>query len=302
MRLRSTAIDPALHGISLPDGGAAAADRALHAELVAHGEVADAQGMATQFEHAGTATAGAAASFEAAESVPRQASLAHAGGASLLAPGDPRIDPRVVAAFVADGAAVAGMRDLRSALTSRWHADASDERRAVALVGVDPDVDVATVAANLAVGTAQLGWRTLLVDGDLQAPVQDALFRLSNQAGLSTLFEQPGVGRAPVQATAIDRLHLLPAGPAPANPGELIERQPLLAVLNGSIGRPRLVLLSLSARAQSGRFGAVDVILGGFDGAIVVAGRNRSGLRQLQRLTGLLEDGGVPVLATAVLP
>jgi Mrp family chromosome partitioning ATPase len=301
MRLRSTATDPALHGISPPDGSAAAGDRALHA-LVAQGEVADVQGMGAQFEPATTATVGAAAMFGATDSVPRQASLAHAGGASLLAPGDPRIDPRVLAAFAADGAVVAGMRDLRSALTSRWHADASDERRAVALVGVDLDVDVATAAANLAVGTAQLGWQTLLVDGDLHAPVQDALFRLSNQAGLSTLLEQPGVGRAPVQATAIDRLHLLPAGPAPANPSELIERQPLLDLLNGQIGRPRLVLLSLPARAQSSRFGAVDVILGGFDGAIVVAGRNRSGLRQLQRLTGLLEDGGVPVIAIAVLP
>lgn len=301
MRLRSTAIDPALHGIFPPDGSAAAGDRALHARSAAHEEVADAQDMGAQPRPTTTAV-GAVTSFGTRDSVAREASLAHAGGISLLAPGDSRIDPRVVAAFSADGAAVAGMRDLRSALTSRWHADASDQRRAVALVGADPDVDVATVAANLAVGIAQLGWRTLLVDGDLQAPVQNALFRLPNEAGLSTLLEQPGVGRAPVQATAIDRLHLLPAGPAPANPGELIERQPLLDVLKGSIGRPRLVLLSLSPRAQSSRFGAVDVILGGFDGAIVVAGRNRSGLRQLQRLTELLEDGGVPVLATAVLP
>ncbi|MCC2976901.1 hypothetical protein LK533_09480 [Sphingomonas sp. PL-96] len=249
-----------------------------------------------------TANVGAAASFAAWDPAAGEALPADRTEASLLAPGDPRIDPRVVAAFAADGAAVAGMRDLRSALTSRWHADASDERRAVALVGVDPDVDVATVAANLAVGTAQLGWRTLLVDGDLQAPVQDALFRLPNQAGLSTLIEQPGVGRAPILPTAIDRLHLLPAGPCSANAGALIERQPLLQVLDGRIGRQRLVLLSLPARAPSSRFGAADVILDGFDGTIVVATRNRSGLRQLQRLTGLLEDGGVPVLATAVLP
>ncbi|MBB3911562.1 hypothetical protein [Sphingomonas desiccabilis] len=205
------------------------------------------------------------------------------------------------AAFEAQSDAVARIRDLRGAFSSRWHGDTPDDRRAVALIGLDATVEVASVAANLAVVCAQLGWRTLLVDGDLQAPAQDRLFRTDNRAGLSTLLQEPQ-GRAAIQPTAIERLSLLPAGPGSAEGAELLERQPLVEALEGRIGRHRLVLLSLSARSQSTRFGAVDTILSGFDGALVLASRNGSALRPLQRLTGLLEEGGVPLLGTVIVP
>jgi Mrp family chromosome partitioning ATPase len=219
----------------------------------------------------------------------------------LLAPGAPWVDPRVTAAFETGSETVARIRVLRSALSSRWHADAPEERRAVALIGLDATVEVATVAANLGVVSAQLGWRTLLVDGDLHMPAQDALFGVPNEQGLSTLLQHPAGGRAAVQPTAIDRLALLPAGPIPPNPSELLERQPLLEVLDGQIGRQRLVLLSLSVPAHSPRFGALDTILSGFDGAWVLASRNSSALRPLQRLTRLVEESGVPLLGTAIL-
>lgn len=220
----------------------------------------------------------------------------------LLASDDPRIDPRVVAAFDTGSDTVARVRDLRSTLSSRWHADDPGDRRAVALVGLDPSADGNGVAANLAVVSAQLGWRTLLIDGDLQAPVQDRLFRLPAGEGLSTLLQMPHRAGVAIQPTAIDRLSVLPAGPTPANAAELIERQPLLEVLDGRIGRHRLVLLSLSAQAQSTRFGAIDTILSGFDGALVLVSRNGSALRPLQRLTARIEDSGVPLLGTVIVP
>nr|WP_317893085.1 hypothetical protein [uncultured Sphingomonas sp.] len=220
---------------------------------------------------------------------------------SLLHPGDPRVDPSVFAAFDAGGDAVARIRDLRSALSSRWHSDTPDDRRAVALIGLDTTVEVARVSANLAVVCAQLGWPTLLIDGDLQAPAQDRLFRTTNEAGLSTLLQE-AEGRAAVQPTAIERLSLLPAGPPAADGAELIERKPLAEALEGRIGRYRLLLLSLSARGESTRFGAVDTILSGFDGALVLASRNASALRPLQRLTMLLEESGVPLLGTVIVP
>ncbi|MFV0623711.1 hypothetical protein ACBY01_06845 [Sphingomonas sp. ac-8] len=228
------------------------------------------------------------------------AAIEPAGGdIPLLAPGDPRVDPRIATAFAGRSDMATQVRDLRSALSSRWHADAPDVRRSVALVGADPAADVATVAANLAVASAQFGWRTLLVDGDLAAPAQHRLFRLPGDAGLSTLLLQ----RAPaeLQPTAIERLSLLAAGPAPASPTELIERQPLLDALDGVLARQRLVLLSLPMRGQPPRFGAIDTILSGFDGALTVASRHRSALGALQRLVEMLEEGGVPLLGTVVV-
>lgn len=101
-------------------------------------------------------------------SASRSAAMGAVRHGSLLHPGDPRVDPSVFAAFDAVGDAVARIRDLRSALSSRWHSDTHDDCRAVALIGLDASVEVASVSANLAVVCAQLGWPTLLIDGDIR--------------------------------------------------------------------------------------------------------------------------------------
>ena len=87
----------------------------------------------------------------------------------------------------------------------------------------------ALVAANLAVALAQAGDTTLLIDADLRQSRQHALFGVSNEAGVSTFLR--GEGEAlPVAATAVPHLSLLPAGPTPPNPAELLAaaRGPLL--------------------------------------------------------------------------
>lgn len=299
MRLRSTALETPSRGAPLDGGSRHVARDGL--DLVQRGEQPDAEIDAHRRVN-DASTADAAYPHETNAINTAGIAPPHHPASLLLSRGDPRIDPRVVAAFETEGETPAGVRGLRGTLSSHWHGDSPEDRRAVALVGMDPSVDVATVAANLAVVSAQIGWRTLLVDGDLQAPAQSALFRVPADEGLSTLLHAPGTGRAALQPTAIDRLMLLPAGPPPSNPVELLERQPLLEALDGRIGRHRLLLLSLSTRAQSSRFGAIDAILNGFDGVILVANRHHSGLRPLQRLTDVLQERNVPVLATAVLP
>lgn len=77
------------------------------------------------------------------------------------------------------------------------------------------------LAAELAVAFAQLGRPTLLVDADLRRPVQHSLFGLSNRQGLSQAIS--GSADACIHATSQFRnLSLLPAGPPPSNPVELL--------------------------------------------------------------------------------
>jgi capsular exopolysaccharide synthesis family protein len=87
-------------------------------------------------------------------------------------------------------------------------------------------------AANLAVVFAQAGRRVLLLDADLRKPGVHLMFGLSNAQGLTTLMrgDGPAVG-AVVQATEQDNLHVLPAGPLPPNPAELLGSQRMRAVL-----------------------------------------------------------------------
>lgn len=77
------------------------------------------------------------------------------------------------------------------------------------------------LAAELAISFAQLGRRTLLVDGDMRRPQQHLLFDCVNDNGLSKSISS---GERPCfrPVEGFPRMHLLTAGPVPRNPLELL--------------------------------------------------------------------------------
>ena len=83
------------------------------------------------------------------------------------------------------------------------------------------------IAANLACALAAAGDPTLLLDADLRRPSLHALFGLPNEDGVSTFLRgrSDASGRdaaLPLQPTAVPGLTLLPAGPPPPDPAELL--------------------------------------------------------------------------------
>lgn len=82
------------------------------------------------------------------------------------------------------------------------------------------------VLANLAVTFAQSGSRVILVDCDLRRPALDTLFGISNSSGLTSAILDEIKGNSggilPLQRTAVENLRVLPSGPLPPNPAELL--------------------------------------------------------------------------------
>jgi non-specific protein-tyrosine kinase len=97
------------------------------------------------------------------------------------------------------------------------------------VTGVDQQIDKSIALANLAVVMAQAGDRVLLVDGDLRRPRQHEIFGLPNTKGLSSWFVEGG--EPPLQATKVERLQLLAAGPLPGNPVALLSQKRLESTL-----------------------------------------------------------------------
>ncbi|TDQ38656.1 CpsD/CapB family tyrosine-protein kinase [Aureibacillus halotolerans] len=88
-----------------------------------------------------------------------------------------------------------------------------------------PEEGKSTTAANMAVVFAQQGKRVLLIDGDLRKPTVHYTFHLENSFGLtSVLTKQSTVEQAYVKSE-IDSLDILPSGPVPPNPAELLGSQ-----------------------------------------------------------------------------
>ncbi len=79
-----------------------------------------------------------------------------------------------------------------------------------------------TTASNLAIAFAEAGDRTLLIDCDLRRPVQHLIFEIDGAAGLSTVMSGEAKLRDAIVPTRSPGLFVLPCGPLPGNPTELL--------------------------------------------------------------------------------
>ncbi|MDH3629100.1 MAG: polysaccharide biosynthesis tyrosine autokinase [Acidobacteriota bacterium] len=89
-----------------------------------------------------------------------------------------------------------------------------------------PEEGKTATAINLAIVLAQLGRRVILVDTDLRRPRLHKPLNLSNERGVSNFLSglQPSA-TADVRPTQIPNLDLLPSGPIPPNPSELLNSE-----------------------------------------------------------------------------
>lgn len=80
------------------------------------------------------------------------------------------------------------------------------------------------VSTNVAIALAQTGKRVLLVDADMRRPRVHKVFRVDATIGLSNLLAgQEGASiEAAVKSTQVPNLSILPSGPIPPNPAELL--------------------------------------------------------------------------------
>ena len=94
--------------------------------------------------------------------------------------------------------------------------------RTFSITSAQPQEGKSAILANLAVALALHGAKVLLVDGDIRRPSQHRLFEIPNQFGLSNLLRQNAPLEDCFRATTVEKLYLMPAGPAVANPSELV--------------------------------------------------------------------------------
>ena len=103
--------------------------------------------------------------------------------------------------------------------------------------------DKSTVLANLAVTFAQGGNKTILVDCDLRKPTQHDIWGVSNERGLTTMMlEDSAMSTPPLVNTEVDGLQILPCGPLPPNPADVLSSQRMNAVIGVLKARANYVL------------------------------------------------------------
>lgn len=110
----------------------------------------------------------------------------------------------------------------REIRTSVVFSSADEGARSVLVTSTEPSEGKSVVAANLAISLAHAGLRVMLIDADLRKPRLHELMKAKQDPGLSSLL----VGRVKasdvVLTTSTANLWMIPAGPNPPNPAELL--------------------------------------------------------------------------------
>jgi capsular exopolysaccharide synthesis family protein len=110
----------------------------------------------------------------------------------------------------------------RTIRTNILYSSVDEEIRSLMVTSSGPGEGKSTTTGNLAVVFAQQGKTVLLIDADLRKPTVHYTFKLTNTTGLtSILTNQIGIKEA-VNKTDEDNLYVLPSGPIPPNPSELL--------------------------------------------------------------------------------
>jgi chain length determinant protein tyrosine kinase EpsG len=211
--------------------------------------------------------------------------------------GSSPISAEVVVAYKPFSVEGEQLRALRSQLHLQL-LNASSHNTALAIVSGGHGEGRSHLVANLAVTFAQLGQRTLLIDGDMRRPRQHALFKVENQTGLSSLLAGRMQDQVVTFVHGIPGLAVLPAGPTPPNPAELLSRPTLSRIMAQSTSSFDVVLVDTPAVES----GADAALIARAVGAVLVVARNHlTRVRAFNDVAASLADINVQIVGSVLV-
>ena len=176
-------------------------------------------------------------------------------------------------------------------------AAATREIGTLAITSATPNEGKSTITANLAVAMVQAGFSVAVVDADLRRPSLHKIFDVPNARGLTTLLTRGGTAWRAAAVRVLDDLWLVPSGPLPPNPADLLSSDRMHALLS-EVGKqvdivlidtpPVLVVSDPLVVATN-----VDAVL-----LVSWAGRTRSDA--LKRAATVLHQGSVRLIGVVL--
>ena len=184
-------------------------------------------------------------------------------------------------------------RQLRTALllSSAGHAP-----RTILFTSSQPAEGKTTTAVNTAISLAQTGAAVLVIDADLRRPRVHKVFSLKNNSGLSSFLAGDGELAAQIQV-AMPNLFVLPVGPLPPNPAELLGSARMKQVLETLAANFDHIIIDSPPVASF----ADSLILSALvDGVIIVVKGGVTPREMAQRTQAHLRSVGARILGVVI--
>lgn len=181
----------------------------------------------------------------------------------------------------------------RKIQTNLSYIDVADPARVIVVTSSVPGEGKSTTARNVALTLAEGTRRVLLLDADLRRPSVSQSFGLEASVGLTTVL----VGRARldevVQNVEVDNLDVLPSGPLPPNPHQLIESTAMRDLLSTARSSYDVVVIDTPPLLPVSDAAVLTTMA---DGTILVIGSKRVRRHQLRQAMRSLDAVGSRLL------
>lgn len=182
----------------------------------------------------------------------------------------------------------------RAARTNLSYAiDLGHDRRLVLVTSPGPGEGKTTTTANLAVVFGLAGHRVCVVDTDLRRPTIHKVFGIDNTKGLTTLLlaREPDIDRTIVRSLYTN-VTVLPSGPLPPNPSELLGSARMQEILDGLRERFDVVLMDSPPALVVTDASVLGMLA---DGLVIVARAGKTRMGELQATITELAQTGRPI-------
>ncbi|MFH1488293.1 MAG: polysaccharide biosynthesis tyrosine autokinase [Pseudomonadota bacterium] len=204
--------------------------------------------------------------------------------------------PELVTFNVPKSTASEAYRGIRTGI---FFSSAEKEPQVILVSSAGPGEGKTITATNIAVTMAQSGSRVVLLDCDMRRPKLRRIFNISGETGMSNILVGGCSVKEAVVSTEIPNLDLIPCGPVPPNPSEILgssRMTKLMDVLRRTYGRvivdsPPLTAVTDAVILSKAVDGVVVVIRAGVTPREII----KNGLGQLSsinaRVLGVVLNG-----------
>lgn len=194
------------------------------------------------------------------------------------------------------GAAAEAVRAVRTHIMAQH---VKEGRRALAICGPSSGVGCTFVAANLAVAFAQVGMKTLLVDGNLRAPSVHQMIRPPQLvSGLRHCLAAPNAAFSEsIDAGVLANLGIMYSGGAAPNPQELLSSGSFQSLMDYAMREYDLTILDTPPANTSSDARRISTLCGY---SLVVTRRNVSLVADVQTLIAQIRADHGQVIGTVL--
>lgn len=164
--------------------------------------------------------------------------------------------------------------------------------KTILVTSAGPGEGKTTTACTLACVLAQTEARTLIVDLDLRRPRVHRVFGVSSDKGVTTALMGKGLDDA-IHQTEVPHLDVLPAGPIPPNPSELLMSHKMAELLEALSARYDRIIIDSSPVNP-----VTDAVILStrVDGVVIVGRAFQTTIDQLRLALRTMRDVGAPIL------